>query len=683
MYRFFRFSCALAIAALTLVQCTKDLTDISVGEPAQNASATKIINTSRSAMAGTLLVKFNEEGAFAFENGTRSGNGVTRSNIAPLNEILLDIDAVSIERLFPVDVRNEEATRKAGLHRWYIVHFDKEQTLDNVAQAVAKIGEVQFVQFNTQMTFTCPVKLGNGSVSQSGNSSTRLTTPQFNDPQAGMQWDLHNTGNKQISQYAVAGMDINAHEAWKYTTGDPSIVVAVIDQGVDYTHEDLKANMWVNEDEIPDNGIDDDRNGYVDDVHGYNFVTNGPISWNIDTDPIWDNLNSSWKYGDIGHGTHIAGTIAAVNNNGIGISGIAGGDGTPNSGVKIMSVQVFSGRNENNTSTAVLAAAFKYAADNGAVLANNSWATKPIKGQNDSWYHSIYGTVINTMEYFKSKSNHPNIDGGIFIFAAGNDSTEQASYPSAYRDFISVTSYAINGMPAYYTNYGPGCNISAPGGDQSQGIAASILSTQSSIYPEAHQDYTSNKNYAWMQGTSMACPHATGVAALGIAYAKKIGKKLSADEFNTKFLLSVNGMDSEMENPSYSKYVGKMGTGRLDAFKLLMNIEGITCIRVPRGVQYYSIDINKYIGDGKTNIKCCEMEISAKDMERLGINSKPRYMTNTFRITCEKTGSAIVTVKMIAGGENAGTTDQIGGKTISKKFALVVRDNFADNGGWL
>ena len=322
MYRFIKLSCALAVAALAFAQCTKDLEEISVGEPQSGASATKIINTSRSAEEGALLVKFDESAALAFENGTRSA-GVTRSNIEPLNAILLDVNAVSIERVFPVDVRNEEDTRKAGLHLWYIVRFDKKQSLDKVACALAQIGEIQKIEYNTIQE---PV------VSQSSASvadllpTTRLVTPQFNDPLASKQWDMHNDGS--LSKKAVKGMDINVHEAWKYTTGDPSIIVAIMDQGVDYEHEDLIANMWVNEREIPKNGIDDDKNGYVDDVYGYNFVDNGPITWDK---PVWNEKGTN--IGDVGHGTHVAGTIAAVNNNGKGVCGVAGGDGTPNSGV--------------------------------------------------------------------------------------------------------------------------------------------------------------------------------------------------------------------------------------------------------------------------------------------------------------------------------------------------------------
>ena len=447
MYRFIKLYGALAIVALAFAQCTQDPTnDIYVGEQ-NTTSATKIINTSRSAVSGTLLVKFDESGAHAFEQGTRSGNGVTRSNIEPLNNILLDIDAVSIERLIPVDIKHEEAMRKAGLHRWYIVHFDNKQPLDKVAQSLATIGEVEKIEFNTQMEMpkmqgTTPVELT--------NVETRLSTPTFNDTYLNQQWDFHNTG-KHSTTYAVAGMDINVFEAWKYTTGDNSVIVAIVDQGVAYTHEDLADNMWVNTGEIPGNNIDDDSNGYVDDIHGYNFVDNGPISWD--------------KEGDVGHGTHIAGTISAVNNNGKGVCGIAGGDGSGN-GVRIMSAQVFSGNNENNASVAVVVKAITYSANNGAVLANNSWGTKAMSGQNDSWYTTYESAMQDAFKYFQSKNNHPNLIGGLLFFASGNDYFSQSGYPAAYRENISVTSVGINGMPASYTNYGPGCNIAAPGGDQ-------------------------------------------------------------------------------------------------------------------------------------------------------------------------------------------------------------------------
>lgn len=200
----------------------------------------------------------------------------------------------------------------------------------------------------------------------------------FNDEYLKYQWHYKNTGDKSFSATAVAGADIDVFPVWeKLTTGDRDIIVAVVDEGVCYSHEDLAANMWTNDKEIPGNGIDDDGNGYIDDVHGYNFVDDGDISWT--------------KSGDTGHGTFCAGTIAAVNNNGKGVSGIAGGSGNGD-GCRIMSCQIFS----------------------------------------------------------------------------GNESHPYAHYPGAIYDIISVSAIGPDMLPTNYTNYGPGCNIAAPGGEIGQ-----------------------------------------------------------------------------------------------------------------------------------------------------------------------------------------------------------------------
>ena len=171
-----------------------------------------------------------------------------------------------------------------------------------------------------------------------------------------MQWHLINRGNL-FDEKSIVDADVQCEEAWKSSTGDKSIIVAVLDEGVMVEHPDLKNNMWVNEGEVYRSKQDNDGNGYKGDVYGYNFV--------FDTGVIsWDDVS------DTGHGTHVAGVIAAQNNNGIGISSIAGGNADI-PGVKIMSCQIFSGNAVSNSLATVRA--IKYAADNGAVILQCSW----------------------------------------------------------------------------------------------------------------------------------------------------------------------------------------------------------------------------------------------------------------------------------------------------------------------
>lgn len=646
-----------ALICSMLASCFTHDENILVGESA-SASATKIINSPRSAEAGSLLIKFNEKAALAFEKAGE-GNAVSRSNIESLNMVLAGIGATAIERLFPINPKHEERTRKAGLHRWYIVYFDSDEQLEKAGKAMAEVAEVEIVQYNSILSHNPSV-----AVDAEANKQTRLAVTEVNDPFFGMQWHYYNTGSG-IHEKQVAGMDVNVKEAWMHCTGDPSIVVAVIDEGVDYTHEDLKDNMWVNKGEIADNGIDDDGNGYIDDVYGYNHnSTDGKVSW-------------SGK-GDSGHGCHVAGTVAAVNNNNKGVCGVAGGDGSGN-GVKIMSSQLFSGKEKGTA--AVGARAFKYAADNGAVIAQCSWGYDAVKGvpqiSSDLAYKRSAGAEYDGILYFQSAKNSDVLDGGLVIFAAGNDSLSVSGYPGAYRDFISVASTGCDGLPAYYTNFGPGTNICAPGGDQkNHGNDGGVLST------------LPGNRYGYMQGTSMACPHVSGVAALGLSYAKKLGKKFSLEEFTAMLLLSVDNIDNDLKaNPIFSSaYPGKMGSGRIDALRMLMNVEGTPCVYVTKG-KLCRVNLKPYIGDSTIDIEIRDnMDsstiISSEDKAKLDITNGPRISGNELILTCNKTGHGFINVSCIVGGK-AGNDDTMGGRFTTKKIAIVVRDGHTANGGWM
>ena len=609
----------------------------------------KIINSSRSATAGKLLIKFNERATLAFESAKSSD--ITRSNIVELNLALNDIHATSIERLFPIDERHEERTRKAGLHRWYVLSFDKEVELEKAAKALAHISDVETVQYNSILSRE-PSK----AVLADVDATTRLAVEAVNDPAFKDQWHYYNTGSG-IHEKQVAGMDINVKDAWQYCTGDPSIIVAVLDEGVDYTHEDLKDNMWVNKGEIANNGIDDDGNGYIDDVHGYNHCTGGQIAWNDD------------------HGTHVAGTVAAVNNNRKGVCGVAGGDGSGN-GVRIMSSQLLNGSIKGDSEKS--ARAFKYAADNGAVIAQCSWGYDAGGIPNDAYYKRVAGVEYDGILYFQSVKNSDVLDGGLVIFASGNDDYHQSGYPAGYRDFISVAATGCDGMPAYYTNYGPGVNICAPGGNmKDHGNKGGVLST------------LTNNRYGYMQGTSMACPHASGVAALGLSYAKKLGKHFSLEEFTSMFLLSTNNIEPILATNADMafKYSGKMGTGSIDALRMLMNVEGTPCVAVTRG-SLNMIDLRPYLGDGTLDIVVRDnldssTIMSDADKAKLGVSNGPRISSNKLIITCDKAGHGFIEVSCVIGSKEPGSDDTMGGRVSTKRLAIIVRDSHATNGGWM
>ena len=453
---------SVLIAGLTA--CSVDELGVSVEQ-----ESPQMPHPSADVVEGQLLVRFDAGVADVLDRAglTKSGPAMPmdRSGILSVDEILDLVDGYQIERVFPVDVRSESKAREEGLHLWYVVSFDEKHPVEKVASDLSKLGEVSRVEFNRTLKRTSYRSARPLTASQLSSIVTKASQSRFNDDYLGYQWNLINDGSLNSPDLAekkfIPGADVQVEKAWELTTGDPSIIVAVLDEGVDVDHEDLQASMWVNEGEIWASHEDNDGNGYVGDIHGYNFVAgNGVIS----CESVYDT----------GHGSHVAGVIAAVNNNGKGISSIAGGNGSA-PGVRIMSCQIFSGAYAGTVLEEVRA--IKYAADNGAVVLQCSWgyisgAANPYEwtpqySTDEEWLE--YNVLEKkALDYFVHNAGSPDgvIDGGIVVFAGGNEAAPAASYPAAYEDYVSVAATAGDYSPAVYTNYGPGTTISAPGGDQ-------------------------------------------------------------------------------------------------------------------------------------------------------------------------------------------------------------------------
>jgi hypothetical protein len=402
-----------------------------------------------------------------------------QNNFTELANTIKSIDIKTIKRVFRYAGKFEEKHKKFGLHQWYELHVSNSKNSENLNKLLQSIPQVLYIE--EAATF----KLLD-------NKNTKNFP---NDPKYTQQW-----------QYTNIGMEM----AWQYQTGSSNVIVAVNDGGIDVDHEDLAGNMWKNTLEIPNNGIDDDNNGYVDDYYGYNFA---------------DDMGKIVAHD---HGTHVAGSVAGETNNGIGISGVAGGDGN-NNGIRLMSLALFS---ENNIDG--FDEAFVYAADMGAVISQNSWGSGP-----------QVQSLEDAIQYFIANAGGQNspMNGGLVVFAAGNDNTNQGQsiYPASLPYVMAVASVDKFDKKSTFSNYGDFVDISAPG--------SFIFS---SISENAYQSKS---------GTSMACPHVSGVAALVVSqYEGQITPQQVWDKITA-------GADPVNQlNPNH---IGKLGAGRLNAFGAL------------------------------------------------------------------------------------------------------------------
>lgn len=663
----------LAVASCFAAGC-------SVNESLENETVTvpaaKILGTpGEDAVKGSILVYLDDDMLARMSSGSVTKGAESDPDFS---EIFPGVGIDGARKVFRSIDENNMDEADMSLRHWYRLSFDEGLSLTEVAEALAGLDGVQRVQYNVRIHSDVePVVYTSASAGTSISSHAAAVgqDPVFNDPKLSLQWHYSNDGS--VCRAAVPGADINVMDAWRLTAGDRDIIVAVVDDAVAYDHPDLAANMWVNEKELNGQpGVDDDDNGYVDDIYGYNFVSDGALSW--------DGVSQQ------GHGTHVAGTVAAVNNNGVGVCGVAGGTGN-NDGVRLMSCQVLQG--EDFAEIPEVADAINYARNNGAVILQCSFGFTSGDVKNDNEFTSVARVEKEAMDAFMNNNRnfYPYLDGGLIIFSAGNSYGAAPGYPGAYTPCVCVTAVGSDGLPALYTSMGYGTNIAAPGGESGTGgystPEACVLSTVPS--------HISADGYAYMEGTSMACPHVSGIAALGLAYAKKLDKHYTRDEFVSMLLTSVNDLDSKLvgskrslgiDNKVYSLdlpgYVNNMGTGTIDTWRLLMQIEGTPCLTAAVGVDN-SLDLSEYFGGASEHITYQGVDISDEDMAALGLESEPEIVDGKLVIRPTEYGSGKLTVRAIGGGEFVGGGMLVGGMTISKEISIVTRGVASAGGGWL
>jgi subtilisin family serine protease len=443
-----------------------------------------------------------------------------KENIAISSSSILDLNekhhVYDFEKVFP----NADGT---VLDNFYILYAPNESDIPSLVLEYMSCPDVEYAEPNQKVTlFGIP-----------------------NDENFSKQWYLNNIGQVFLdweghNYSGIPDSDIDAPEAWEMETGSPDVVIAIIDTGVDYMHPDLEANIWNNDDEIPDNGIDDDNNGYIDDIRGWNFLAD-------DNDPK--------DY--YGHGTMCAGIAAAVTNNKIGVAGIC-------HNCKIMPIigGIFDLVN--------VVKSIRYAANNGADIISMSFGIK-------RWSF----LVKNTIDYAFNK--------GVFLCAAaGNSNRNVKGFPAGFDNVVAVAATNQNDerctsddwRPGMGSNYGDWVDIAAPG---------SHIFTTFPTYHVFMNDFDMapwpniKQNYSYGGGTSSSSPVVAGVAALLLSK----DPSLTPDELKALLCGNVDQYNSK-------EFIG---TGRVNAQKALAALESDIKVKIEGGLRIKMIITNNKITD--------------------------------------------------------------------------------------
>ena len=497
------FCIALCAAAISCQKEPQSTVQGPADEPVAGVTESAVIQ-------GVMKVKVSDELADRLLAQADATGLVSNPESAGLAVPGMEIKSVS--STFLIGGKFEARQRAAGLHKWFTVSYDENVPLTRASGNLSQIEGIELTEPALKI---------------------RKTSVTMNDPQYPSQWHYDNTGQNGFT----AGIDMRLQEAWDTygVFGNENVTVAIMDGGVDISHPDIQPNLWINEAELNGTpGRDDDGNGYVDDVYGYNFVTND------------DDISGE------AHGTHVAGTVSAANNNGIGVCGVAGGKYPDQPGVRLMCLQIMDERypdiGANN------ARFFQYAADNGANIAQCSWGYEESPSQMLPSDAAAIDYFIDNAGIDENGNQSGPMRGGLVVFAAGNNALDY-DYPSGYERVIAVGAIGPYGKAAYYTNYGPWVDVCAPGGDQSTGgNSGGVLST------------VNGGQYGYLQGTSMACPHVSGLAALVLSVKGQEG--FTSDNL---FDLIVSSTDPSIYDYNQDMR-GQLGSGMIDAVLALSSI---------------------------------------------------------------------------------------------------------------